>query len=65
MIRSASLLTSFRREAFYLPEGELGRWAVAARTLDVVRDGRQRLLARIVHDATWANKITRALRGRD
>lgn len=56
------LLTSFRREAFYLPDGQLGRWAVAVRTLGVVREARSRLVARIVHDATWAAKLTAALR---
>lgn len=57
------LLTSFRREAFFLPDGQLGRWAVAVRTLDVVKTARERLVARIVHDPSWAAKVTAALRG--
>lgn len=57
----ALLLTSFRREAISLPEPELGRWAVAARTLEVVRWARAALVARVVHDESWSTKVTAAL----
>ena len=56
------LLVSFRREALYLPDEELGRWAVAARTLDVVRWARAALVARIVHDEKWEVNLRAALR---
>ena len=55
------LLTSFRREALYLPEGELGRWSVAVRMLEEVRWARAALRARIVHDAGWEEQVRRAL----
>jgi hypothetical protein len=58
----ALLLTSFRREALYLPEEELGRWAVAARTLDIVRWARDALVDRIIHDDGWSDAVAAALR---
>jgi hypothetical protein len=59
------MLVSFRREALYLPEEELGRWAVAARTLDVVRWARTALAARIVHDEKWEANLRAALHSGD
>jgi hypothetical protein len=60
-LNAVLLLTSFRREALYLPDDQLGRWALAVRTLEVVRWARGALVARIVHDETWPDKITAAL----
>ncbi len=57
----ALLLTSFRREAISLPADQLGRWALAVRTLDVVRWARESLVARVIHDETWADKVRAAL----
>jgi hypothetical protein len=59
----ALILTSFRREALYLPEDSLGRWALAARTLEVVRWARDAYVGRVVHDATWRDKVTSLLIG--
>lgn len=59
-LNTALLLTNFRREAISLPEPELGRWAVAARCLEVVRWCRERLVARVVHDAAWESKLRAA-----
>ncbi|HTJ73966.1 MAG TPA: hypothetical protein VL337_01250 [Acidimicrobiales bacterium] len=55
------LLLSFRREALYLPEDQLGRWAVAVRTLEVVRWARAALAGRVVHDEQWEAKVRAAL----
>jgi hypothetical protein len=60
-LNAALLLTSFRREAISLPEDQLGRWALAVRTLDVVRWARSALVARVVHDEAWADKVAEAL----
>lgn len=60
-VNLALLLTSFRREALYLPEAELGRWAVAVRMLEVVRWARGALVARIVHDGRWEDNLHAAL----
>lgn len=57
----ALLLTSFRREAISLPVDQLGRWALAVRTLDIVRWAREALVARVIHDDTWADKVRAAL----
>jgi hypothetical protein len=57
------LLTSFRREAISFPEDQLGRWALAVRTLDVVKWARAALVARVVHDDTWSAKVAAALGG--
>ena len=51
------LLTSFRREALFLPDEQLGRWAVAARVWPAVREARSALVARIVHDTHWAEHL--------
>lgn len=58
----ALLLTSFRREAISLPADQLGRWALAVRTLEVVQWARQALAARVIHDETWADEVAQALR---
>lgn len=60
-LNAALLLTSFRREAISLPEEQLGRWALAVRTLEVVQWARSALVARVVHDDAWADKVTAAL----
>lgn len=57
------LLVSFRREAIYLPDDQLGRWAVAARVLDVVRWARSTLAGRVVHDAQWEANVRALLPG--
>jgi hypothetical protein len=57
------LLTAFRREALFLPEAELGRWAPAVRCLEPVRWARAALRARVVHDTGWSAGITAALAG--
>jgi len=57
------LQTAFRREAVALPEAELGRWAVAARTSAPVRRARAALVARVVHGPGWAEAVTAALTG--
>lgn len=62
-VNLALLLTGFRREALFLPEEELGRWAVAARMLEVVRWARSALVARIVHDARWEQRLRVELAG--
>lgn len=60
-LNAVLLATSFRREAISAPDHDLGRWALAVRTLEVVRWARQRLVARIVHDAAWETKVRSAL----
>lgn len=60
-LNAVLLATSFRREAIAAPDDALGRWALAVRTLDVVRWARARLVARIVHDAGWEAKVRSAL----
>jgi hypothetical protein len=60
-LNAVLVLTSFRREALYLPEDRLGRWALAVRTLDVVRWARSALVDRVVHDESWAGKVEAAL----
>ena len=60
-LNRALIMTSFRREAFYLPEDQLGRWSLAARTLDVVRWARSVFRQRIVHDDNWAGAVASAL----
>jgi hypothetical protein len=60
-LNAALLLTSFRREAIFLPDNQLGRWALAVRTLDVVRWARAALVQRIVHDDQWDAHVRAAL----
>ncbi len=60
-LNRALILTSFRREALYLPENRLGRWSLAARTLPAVRWARSVFAARIVHDENWPAAILSAL----
>jgi hypothetical protein len=62
-LNAVLLLTSFRREALHLPPERLGRWAVAVRTLEVVRRARAALVARVVHTDGWASAVEAALRG--
>jgi hypothetical protein len=61
-LNAVLLLTAFRREALYLPDDQLGRWAPAVRCLDTVRWARSILHARVVHDAGWATAVEAALR---
>lgn len=60
-LNAALVQTAFRRDALALPDAELGRWAVAVRTQPVVRWARERLVARVVHDAGWTAAVTAAL----
>ena len=60
-LNRALILTSFRREALYLAENDLGRWSLAARTLPVVQWARSAFLARVVHDDGWQGGIAAAL----
>ena len=60
-LNAVLLLTSFRREAISFPEDQLGRWAVAVRTLEVVRWARRALLARVVHGESWESSVRSAL----
>jgi hypothetical protein len=60
-LNAALLLMSFRREAISLPDEQLGRWALAVRRLEVVRWARAALVARVVHDDSWTDRVTAAL----
>lgn len=60
-LNAVLLTTRFRREAIALPDDRLGRWALAVRTLEVVRWARRALVARIVHDDRWEPNLRRAL----
>jgi hypothetical protein len=60
-LNAVLLITSFRREAISMPLEQLGRWALAARTLEVVQWARQALVARVVHDDAWAANVSAAL----
>jgi hypothetical protein len=60
-LNAVLVLTSFRREAIFLPEEQLGRWAVAARVWPAVREARAALSARIVHDDRWVERLGAAL----
>lgn len=60
-LNAVLVLTSFRREAIFLPDEQLGRWAVAARVWPAVREARASLCARIVHDGRWAERLNSAL----
>lgn len=61
---NAALVTiAFRREALSLPLGQLGRWAVAARTSPTVQWARSAFTARVVHDARWEQALRTAVRG--
>lgn len=60
-LNAVLLLTTFRREAIFLPEVDLGRWAPAVRCLEPVRWARAALRARVVHDQGWAAGIDAAL----
>jgi hypothetical protein len=57
----ALLLTSFRREALFLPEEKLGRWSVAVRLLEIVRWARGALVSRIIHNEGWEEKLRAAV----
>lgn len=56
-LNAVLLATSFRREAITAPDDALGRWALAVRTLEVVRWARERLVGRVIHDANWEPKV--------
>jgi hypothetical protein len=60
-LNAALVICAFRREAIALPEAELGRWAVAVRTQPHVQWMRERLVARVVHGAGWADGVGAAL----
>lgn len=60
-LNAVLVLTSFRREAIFLPDAQLGRWAVAARVWPAVREARAALSARIVHDDHWVEHLDAAL----
>jgi hypothetical protein len=60
-LNAVLLLTSFRREALWMPLERLGRWALAERTLEVVRWARAALVARVVHDSRWEAGVRAAL----
>jgi hypothetical protein len=62
-LNAVLLATSFRREAISLPADRLGRWALAVRTLEVVRWARAALVARVVHDDRWEPNVRDALAG--
>lgn len=60
-LNAVLLLTGFRREALSLPDGELGRWAVAVRTWPSVQQARSMLVGRVVHGPQWADGVRAAL----
>ena len=60
-LNAALVLSAFRREVFALPDDALGRWAVAVRVLPHVRWARDRLVARVVHDAGWDQRLATSL----
>lgn len=60
-LNAVLLVTSFRREALWLPDERLDGWALAVRTLPVVRWARQSLVARIVHNDAWEQRLTATL----
>ena len=62
-LNAALVLSAFRREVLSLPDPELGRWAVAVRMQPHVRWIRERMAARVVHDAAWETSVTAALHG--
>lgn len=61
-LNHALIMLSFRREAIHLSAAKLGRWTLAARTLPIVAWARSMFVARVVHDDSWADKVTAALR---
>jgi hypothetical protein len=60
-LNAALVVTAFRREALFLPDDRLGRWAVAVRTNEVVQWARGALAARTIHDDAWQANVTAAL----
>lgn len=60
-LNAVLVLTGFRREAVFLPDDQLGRWAVAARTWPAVREARRSLVSRVVHDERWRERVEAAL----
>lgn len=62
-LNAALLVMAFRREALFLPADTLGRWAVAVRTVPLVRWARESLVARVVHDDAWEASVRRAVEG--
>ena len=51
-LNAVLLLTAFRREALFLPDDQLGRWAIAARLWPAVREARAFILQAIAQGAT-------------
>ena len=60
-LNAALVLTNFRREAIFLPDEQLGRWAVGARTWAIVREARAHLVGRVVHDEHWQERLSTLL----
>jgi hypothetical protein len=57
-LNAVLILTNFRREAIFLSDDQLGRWAVGARTWPVIREARAALVGRVVHDERWTERVT-------
>ena len=62
-LNAALIVVNFRREALSFDEAELGRWAVAVRTLPLVRELRAAFAGRVVHDARWRDNLAQLLPG--
>ena len=60
-LNAVLLLTAFRREALFLPDDQLGRWAIAARLWPAVREARAALVGRVVHDDNWQTRLSSVL----
>jgi hypothetical protein len=60
-LNAALLVLNLRREALELPDARLGRWALAARAVDVVGWARAALVARVPHGDRWEDNVTAAL----
>lgn len=60
-LNTGLILTSFRREVLSLDAAELGPLVVAVRTTPAVRWLRSQLIARVVHDEKWAERLESAL----
>ena len=60
-LNSVLILTGFRREALFLPDDQLGRWAIAARLWPAVREARAALVGRVVHGERWQEQVEAVL----
>lgn len=54
-------VTRFRREVLVQGESDLGQWATAARANSAVRTLREQVLARVVHDTKWTERLAAVL----